>query len=97
MVNIQQEVNALYLTAVQRISEDLKEGKTFSFHHYAVKYGLDAHRLQKEWVKYKLFTKNTMKAIEAIGLIVAILLLSGWVNTNFDDPTIIEQTNEPNH
>ena len=52
MVNIHEEVNELYQKCIKRIKSDFKEGKNFSFHHYAVKYGLDAHQLQAEWVSY---------------------------------------------
>lgn len=52
MVEVKKQVDELYQTAVNRISCDFMEGKNFSFHHYAVKFGLDAHRLQSEWVKH---------------------------------------------
>ena len=52
MVNIHEEVNEMYQKCIKRIESDFKEGKNFSFHHYAVKYELDAHRLQTEWVSY---------------------------------------------
>lgn len=52
MIDIQEQSNELYKTAVSRIDSDFKEGKNLSFHHYAVKFGLDAHRLQSEWVKH---------------------------------------------
>lgn len=32
-----------------RIDRDLLTSKIFSFHHYAVKFNLDAHELQSAW------------------------------------------------
>lgn len=52
MVNVHEEVNEMYQKCIKRIESDFKEGKTLSFHHYAVKYGLNPHRLQSEWVSY---------------------------------------------
>jgi hypothetical protein len=46
MINIQEEV---YLIVVKRIKADLAEGKYFSFHHYAIKFKLNADKLQKKW------------------------------------------------
>jgi len=50
---IQEEVNEQYKNVIARIESDLAEGKTFSFHHYAVKFSLtDVQRLQDEWAKH---------------------------------------------
>lgn len=57
MINLQQETGSLYEKAIARIYSDFKEGKTFSFHHYAVKFGIDAHRLQSEWVRHNHLKK----------------------------------------
>jgi len=52
-MTIQEEVNEQYQNVIARIESDFKEGKTFSFHHYAVKFGLtDVQRLQDEWAKH---------------------------------------------
>jgi len=52
-MTIQEEVNEQYQNIIARIESDLAEGKTFSFHHYAIKFGLtNVQILQKEWAKH---------------------------------------------
>jgi len=52
-MTIQEEINEQYKNVIAQIDSDLAEGKTYSFHHYAVKYSLsDTQRLQTEWAKH---------------------------------------------
>lgn len=58
MTSINEEVSQLYKNCIARIESDMAEGRNFSFHHYATKYGLKAQRLQEEWTAHSHAKRN---------------------------------------